>query len=305
MLAPTVLEMAGSGACPLACAALLLGGWMVPVGESSYWLAIALSLWALRKHVPVSAVPYLRVAAAGIGLLILARIARSGWTTLSHPPASGQSESKGLVLARSIMEMEGLPLALAFLVGYGILRSRSLAIRGAIALALGTVTALAAPGALRNPRPEGSGPQIAEFADWRQVIPRGENVFVASRYYSPGFAWFTLQRPSYLTVDQSSGVIFSRDTAVEIRRRSQILLPMEQPDWRLMSNRAAGGGKFVARPLPLTRERLVQICEDPALNYVVAKEDVGFGPWVHRAPGAWNAWNLYDCSRVNSPASSK
>ena len=124
-------------------------------------------------------------------------------------------------------------------------------------------------------------------------------------YYSAGFTWFTLQRPSYLTVDQSSGVIFSRDTAAEIRRRSQILVPMEQPDWRLLSNRAAHGGKFDAQILPLTRERLLLICKDPALNFVVAKEDVGFEPLRHRSPGAWNGWNLYDCSRVNSLASSQ
>jgi hypothetical protein len=245
----------------------------------------------------------LKVIAAGIGLLILSRLVRVG--VLWQPPAAGPAESKVVLFARAVLQGEGLPLALAFLVGYGILRSRSLAVRGSIALALGTMTALAAPGSLRDPRSEGSSVQVAEFADWRQAIPPGENVFVASNYYSAGFTWFTLQRPSYLTVNQSSGVIFSRDTATEIRRRAQVLLPIEQPDWRLMSNRAAAGGKFEAQALPLTRERLLQLCEDPALNFVVAKEDVGLEPQRHRSSGAWNGWNLYDCSRVNSLASPK
>ena len=120
------------------------------------------------------------------------------------------------------------------------------------------------------------------------------------RYYTAGFAWFTLQRPSYLTVDQSSGVIFSRTTAVEIRRRSEVLLPMEEPDWRLLSRRATHAGKFDAAALPLTRDRLLTDLRRPELNFVVAKENVGFQPLRHRHPGIWNGWNLYDCRQVTS-----
>jgi hypothetical protein len=129
-------------------------------------------------------------------------------------------------------------------------------------------------------------------------MPAGENVFVTSKYYSAAFTWFTLQRPSYLTVDQSFGVIFSQATAVEIFRRSEVLMPMEQPYWSLISNRAAAGGKFDGHASPLTPDRLMQICRDPVLNF--AKEAVGFEPLRHRSSGGWNGWNLYDCKRVNS-----
>jgi hypothetical protein len=290
------------GACGLVCAGLLLVGWAAFVREGCCWLAAALSLWAWRRHIAASAAPYFKVVAAGIGVLILSRLVRVG--LVWQPPAAEPMPSKVVLFARAVLQGEGLPLTLAFLVGYAILRSRTLAVRGSIALALGTMTALAAPGALRDPRSEGSSAQVEEFADWRQAIPSGENVFVANNYYSAGFTWFTLQRPSYLTVNQSSGVIFARDTATEIRRRSQVLEPMEQPDWRLMSGRAAHAGKFDAQALVLTAERLLLICQDPALNFVVAKQDVGFEPVRHHS-GAWNGWNLYDCSRVNSLASSK
>ena len=303
LLAPTLLLMMRGGACGFACAALLLGGWTSSAREGCIWIAVALGLWAWRGHLSARAAPYLKIIAVAIGLFILSRLLRDGWAVLWQPAAASAAENRGLQLARTVLGIEGLPLALAFLTGFGILRSRSLAVRGSIALALGTVTALAAPSALKDQRVEGSAAQIAEFADWRQAIPPGENVFVVPHYYSAGFTWFTLQRPSYLTVDQSSGVIFSRATASEIRRRSQILVPMEQPDWRLLSNRAAHGGKFDAQIMPLTRERLLLICKDPALNFVVAKEDVGFEPLRHRSPGAWNRWNLYDCSHVNSLAS--
>jgi hypothetical protein len=73
---------------------------------------------------------------------------------------------------------------------------------------------------------------------------------------------------------------------------------MEQPVWRLMSNRAATGGKFDARASPLTTGGLIQICRDPVLNFVIAKADVGFEPLRHRSSGGWDGWN-YDCKRVN------
>jgi hypothetical protein len=305
LLAPTLLRMWRDGARGIVCGALLLGGWTSSACEGCCWIAVALGLWAWRGHVSARAIPYMKVIAVGIGLFILSRLLHNGWAVLWQPPGAGAAGYKGAPLARAVLGAEGLPLALALLAGFGILQSRSLAVRVSIALALGTVTALAAPSGLKDPRAEGFDAQVAEFADWRQAIPPGENVFVVPHYYSAGFTWFTLQRPSYLTVDQSSGVIFSRATATEIRRRSQILVPMEQPDWRLLSNRAAHGGKFDPRIPALTRERLLLICKDPALNFVVAKEDVGFEPLRHRSPGAWDGWNLYDCSRVDSLASSQ
>jgi hypothetical protein len=303
VLAPAVLQTWREDRCGPLCAVLLLGGWIVPIADSVYYLGAALILWIGRTHIPAGLRRHLRWVAAAVTVLVLARVALNGWSSLSH--AADDHESAPLRLARSLFALDGAALVLAFLAGYVIMRSRSFAVRGLIALALGTVTALAAPGALENPRPEGTPAQIEEFSDWRSAIPAGENVFVPSSYYSAAFTWFTLQRPSYLTVDQSSGAIFSRDSSIEIRRRSQVLLPLEQPDWRLMSGRESRRGKLEARAAPLTRERLEQICRDPALNFVVAQEDVGFEPLPHRGSGAWRGWNLYDCKRVNASGESQ
>ena len=80
-----------------------------------------------------------------------------------------------------------------------------------------------------------------------------------------------------------------------------MLRPIEEPDWRLLTRRAHGV-KYDARAMPLTKDRLLQICADPVLDFVVAKEDVGFGaPMHHNHPGPWNGWNLYDCKRVDLP----
>jgi hypothetical protein len=298
LVVPTVLHLWRSGRCGPPCAVFLLVGWLFPATGGVYWIAASLSLWAGRRHLSDSAGPYLRYAALALGALVIAWILAHGWSAPIAPPSD--AENKALDLARRIMGLNGVPVLFAFLVGYAIARSRSIAARNVIALALGTVTAFAAPGALEDRRAEGTAAQIAEFADWRDVIPPGANVFVVSHYYSAGFSWFTLQRPSYLTVDQSSGVIFSRAAAAEIRRRSEVLRPIEEPDWRLLTRRATHGAKFDARALPLTKDRLVQICADPALGFVVAREDVGFGSRMrHNWPGAWNGWNLYDCRRVD------
>jgi len=56
---------------------------------------------------------------------------------------------------------------------------------------------------------------IAQFAPWREHIPPGSSVFWPQ---SPLDAWLFLDRPSYISVLQSSGIVFSRETAIELQR---------------------------------------------------------------------------------------
>jgi hypothetical protein len=148
---------------------------------------------------------------------------------------------------------------------------------------------------------DGSEEQVAEFSDWRQAIAPEQTVFVVPAHNSATFAWFTLQRPSYLSVDQSAGVVFSRATALEVLRRSDVLLPFMDPDWKLLSGRASihpGGETENKRARVFTREILVSICRDPKLNFVVARENLGFVSITHTHVGNWKDWNLYDCRNV-------
>jgi hypothetical protein len=299
-LVPSVREMWRSDRCGSACAVLLILGSLFSVIDGVYCIAAALCLWAGRRHVPATAAPYLRFAAAAAATLAVGWIITQGWSALTPLLSGSAAESKALRVAHGVLGLDLLPAIVAFLVWLAIIAGRSVGVPAMIALALGTVTSFAAPDALHDPRIDGSEAQVDEFSDWRGAVPTGANVFVASRYYSAGFAWFTLERPSYLTVDQSSGVIFSRATAIEIRRRSEVLRPIEDPDWRLLSRRSTHGGRYDAQALPLTAERLLLVCADPELGFVVAKEDVGFGPLRHDHPGPWNGWNLYDCGRVRS-----
>jgi hypothetical protein len=159
------------------------------------------------------------------------------------------------------------------------------------------------PGAFRIHVREGNAEQIAEFSDWRRAIEPNDTVFVVPAYNSAAFAWLTLERPSYLTVDQSAGVVFSRATALEVRRRSDVLSPLMNPDWKLLSEKApsrSGGGTAGRKGArPLTRDSLIEICRDPKLRFVVAHENLGFDPITHTHEGDWKDWNLYDCRRVH------
>jgi hypothetical protein len=120
------------------------------------------------------------------------------------------------------------------------------------------------------------------------------------------FVWFTLSRPNYLAVDQSSGAVFSRATALEVRRRSEVLLPLMDPDWKILTSLRAESGsghKNKATTRPLTHENLIQVCADPQLGFVISPDKVGFDPLRHDHGGAWKDWNLYDCRTVRSALS--
>jgi hypothetical protein len=150
-----------------------------------------------------------------------------------------------------------------------------------------------------------------EFSDWSGAIPPLGTVLVAPARDVGSFVWFTLQRPNYLALDQSAGVVFSRDTAQEIRRRSLVLLPLTDPTWKILSGirRRAAKLKDNASTRPLTAAALIQVCSDPKLGFVISPENVGFESVRHAGEDPWKDWNLYDCrrarpnaqARVNSP----
>jgi hypothetical protein len=70
-----------------------------------------------------------------------------------------------------------------------------------------------------------------------------------------------------------------------------------------MTQAHSGGGMSSPSVRPLTRERLMGICRDPQLNFVVAVENVDFEPKRHARPGGRD-WYLYDCRVVNDASPS-
>jgi len=159
------------------------------------------------------------------------------------------------------------------------------------------------PAAFKQPRMLAAAADVREFEDWANAIPPSSTVLVTPPRDVGAFVWFTLGRPNYLATDQSTGVVFSRATALEVRRRSDVLLPLMDPDWKILTTLRAkpgSGRKNEAATRPLTPENLIQVCADPQLGFVMSPERVGFDPLRHDHAGAWKDWNLYDCRKVRA-----
>jgi hypothetical protein len=267
LLAPTLRALWRADRCGTFCALLVICGWMFSTIGGTICLAFALILWLVRDFINDRVAKYLHGMRTLLQSLSLTAIGVfTFWI---------RGQRRAIVL--------------------------SLTIGGLVAACLHCL-----PRALHDGTGVGGAAEFDAYSDWRRAIPPDSNVLVVPVRNSAAFAWFTLERPSYLTVDQSSGVVFSRATALEVRRRSQVLLPLMDPDWRLLSNMTqmhGGGGKSFASVRPLTRERLTSVCRDPQLNFVVAEENIGFESLRHARPGGHD-WYLYDCRIVNDASPS-
>jgi hypothetical protein len=108
----------------------------------------------------------------------------------------------------------------------------------------------------------------ARFAPWREIIPPDAEVFWAE---SPLGTWLLLQRPNYLSAIQTSGLVFSRDAAIEMQRRAMALSSIVPPQSFLGWNNAGPG-------LMLSRQQLQGICRLAAFEFLVTSVDLGAEP---------------------------
>jgi hypothetical protein len=262
-----------------------------------------------------------RWAAAALAAVVLWQCFAEGWTSLVGPSPGIHRDGSVISHLRDLLGLEPLAVLGMGLLSFLILETRSMALLAGLSTLLVAGTVVAFPSSFKNQRNTAGDP--GAFSEWRSAIPPSSVVYVHPAHNSAAFAWFTLERPSYLTVDQSAGVVFSRATALEVKRRSGVLSPLQEPDWRILSanqrknQRApaaasasaafpASGPPSASTPPParaLTAAILAQICEDPVMNFVVARETLDFNPLHHEGGGVWKDWNLYACERVRAPAS--
>jgi len=132
-------------------------------------------------------------------------------------------------------------------------------------------------------------PQLAaQFAPWRRIIPPGTEVFWPE---SPVSAWLLLGRPSYLSTAQTSGLVFSRGTAIEMQRRADVLKSILPPP--LFLGWASGGSS-----LRLSSQQLLGVCQLAAFEFLVTSTDLkvpaaGFIP--SKSGPASKGLRLYRC----------
>jgi hypothetical protein len=133
----------------------------------------------------------------------------------------------------------------------------------------------AAPGAVRSWTRFHYTPELrARFAAWRNQLPVNSEVLWPD---SLG-VWYLLNRQSYCSFPQLAGVVFSRDSAVELDRRTRVVR-----DALVASGAFAKDSDAVRRLRHLIpgslqdfdRAGLSVACADPDLGYFVGPKQLG------------------------------
>ena len=304
LVVPTAAAIYRDRRCGPVVAILLIFGWMLAPVNGIACMALALFLWSMRERIDTRTALHFRWVAGAVGITMVACMALTTWNIAFAPGIGSRGVASAVARITDLVGLQVPAFVVTLLAVYWIAVSRSAVVLTIIIVSFGICSAMTIPGALKDVLRDSALTEVSAFADWRNAIPPASNVFVAPAHYSAAFAWFTLQRPSYLSVDQSAGVVFSRATALEIERRSQVLLPVLDTNWRLLtSSRGPLADEAMQRgSRPLTEEKLVSACGDPQLGFVVAKEDVGIGRVARKRFGDSKSWSLYDCNQVRSVA---
>ena len=280
------------------CALLLVLGCTLPPAGGAICTSVALLVWSIRAHLSSRLAAALRWVAVALGIVILTWIGVKCRAMVRPAALSSARPPFGAVQLESMFALKIPAVLLGVLVWWAIEAGRTAWVSMFLSAWLMALSIWVFPAAFRQPRMLDAAADIDEFAEWRSVIPPTGTVLVAPPHDVGAFVWFTLARPNYLALDQSAGVVYSRATALEVRRRSEVLLPLTDPDWKILTSLRAGSGhqpKDHPSTRRLTAESLQQVCADPQLGFVISSERVGFDPLRHEGAGAWKDWNLYDC----------
>jgi hypothetical protein len=306
LLPATVLQIWPDKTCGPLCAVLLLLGLTLPAVNGTACVSVSLILWLMRSCFSIRAVVILRLIFLALLLAVAAWVAIHAWEIASS--VFHKSDAMAGMQLRDFFALK-IPAVLdASLIWWVLqkctgLRAPTLLLFGLLALSIFIL-----PATFKQYRSVASAADISEFSGWASVIPPTSTVLVAPARDVGTFVWFTLQRPNYLAVDQSAGIVFSRATALEVQRRSQVLLPVMDPNWKIRSElRAAASGthQIDARRRPLTAASLSQICADPLLGFVISSQHIGFDALAHKSTGTWMDWDLYDCRKVRAWVTAK
>jgi hypothetical protein len=190
----------------------------------------------------------------------------------------------------SAVQDGSLPVALMFLTTWLAGRRRAFAHHALAALSSAMLlgVSLLLPHALRAWTARDFPPALAaQFTEWRAQIPPEATVLWPE---SPLGVWLLLDRQSFLSVLQTSGMVFSRDGAREFQRRADALGTAISPAAFL--DFGAGTG------LTASRQQLLAACGTRAFDYLVAGADLGKEPVAADGPATGSrTLKLYRCSR--------
>jgi hypothetical protein len=301
----TALQVWRDERCGALCALLLVSGWTLPRIDGTVCISLALIFWLTRLQISSHLTTHFRWVSAALGVAIVMWFSMKFWFIVLSPTASGRASWGGVQL-QNVFALRIPGMLLSALLWWGTRADRKKWMPMLIFTMLFALSICAFPAAFKQSRTLAAAADIHEFANWANVIPPTSAVLVAPPRDVGAFVWFTLDRPNYLTLNQSSGVVFSRTTAVEVQRRSEVLLPLMDPDWKILTRMRSTSGsrrKKEVTTRPLTAESLIQVCADLQLGFVISAANVGFDHVRHEHAGAWKDWNLYDCRKVRAALS--
>jgi len=133
--------------------------------------------------------------------------------------------------------------------------------------------------------------QLAGFSGFRERIPPGAEVFWPE---SAVAVWVLLQRPSYLSVIQTSGMVFSRRSALELERRADALGGAIYPGSFL--------GWNAGTSMTLTLQQLKQTCATGEFTFLVTSADLGVAPIAEVPAASGSASRKIRLYRCPAPA---
>jgi hypothetical protein len=120
----------------------------------------------------------------------------------------------------------------------------------------------------------------------------------ATVYWQDNFlyAWFLLGQGNYASIQQSVGVVFSRQTAQETRRRLARIAAFSQTDSDIgPDGRLRPANELRSQPSPQAAD-LAALCQDPILHSVILRQALGApGHPTWADPLGNGTWYLHRC----------
>ncbi len=250
-------------------AVLLIAAWIF--GPDTYGLAAAAaSILALTQmhRLKLSEARWMWYGA--IGLLLIAILWRLA-SNLEFTDALYMEPTVPLWLRRltSLVHDGSVPLAVIALAWACSRQPRGRAGLMMLGFAAMLLCAVLLPNTWRSWSKKEYPPELdARYSVLREHIPPGTDVFWPEL---PLAAWILLDRPSYLSMAQTSGMVFSRPTAFELQRRADALAAIISPSQFL--EWSAGGPAAETSISQLTR-----ICDRGMVGFIVTAAKLGAEP---------------------------
>lgn len=132
----------------------------------------------------------------------------------------------------------------------------------------------------------------AHFAKWRSIIPPATEVLWPT---SPISSWILLERPVYVSPEQSATALFSREAAVELNNRSASVLAFLDSDLPPAPHTRIREVKTYNRPQPPS---FASICSAAPIRFVITRQQLDADPldtMPDTTPPPYAGMKLYKC----------